>query len=55
MKLNREPIKRVEIKIIEFNGQEYVGSKGFSVYDVSAEEVKKLIIEAVVEKVEAAS
>jgi hypothetical protein len=34
MKLKREPIQRVEIKIIEFDGKEYVGSKGFFVYAI---------------------
>jgi len=51
LKLKREPIQRVEIKIIEFDGKDYVSSKGFSVYDVSAEDVEEMIREAVKKKV----
>ena len=50
MKLARPPIKRIEIKIVEYDGKDYKRSVGFSVYEVPFEEVKKMIREALVKK-----
>ena len=42
-------IKRIDIKIVEYDGKDYKGSKSISVYEITLEEVYKKILEMVKE------
>jgi len=45
-KLERPQIRRVQIKAQEFIGPQYIGSAATTVYDITAEQVMKLITAA---------
>ena len=40
-------IKRIDIKIVEYDGKDYKGSKSISVYEATLEEIYKKILEMV--------
>lgn len=45
MRLKPPAIKRIDIKIVEYDGAYYKGSKSISVYEITLEEVYKKILE----------
>lgn len=45
MRLKPSAIKRIDIKIVEYDGAYYKGSKSISVYEITLEEVYKKILE----------
>lgn len=52
MKLKPKPIDRVdriEIKLVEYRGKEYIKSRTISVYETALEEVEQLIFGALKE------